>query len=298
MEEVKRTKGEEFGNERWKWCSGDFEVLLDSSRDAISESETKVKSGEKSLVRAVMLAICLVGAALLFQSRSAGAQDAPSGSITLRAVVCEQAEPADPLSCPAVDEIGAATFYADESGYVLPMADATVYDDALVWGEIAPVPLEIYFLETAYLTGPDGHQLWFILPAGETEGGGSEYGWYIALSEENPTAELVVVYTPIDVPDGGQSAEGGHYSDPVVDAGADSDGDGAPDDIEIAYGSDPYDAADHPAPYSSESGGEVLPDTGSGAPVGSGTGASLVLILIALGGIAFAGRGALGQRPL
>jgi hypothetical protein len=182
-----------------------------------------------------------------------------------------------------------------DSGYFLSYFDAVDYGDTLEW---TGVPAGNYFLDTQGLQIPSGYGIWNILPVGNTVGGGSEHGWFASLSDDHPSAYLKVVYAPV-----GDSTD----LDP---ASVDSDGDGAADDVEEAYGSDPNEPADHPKPFSSKTGGEVefpgeaelvsvktLPKTGAGTPANKSSESKIPLYAaIVCGGIAFAGSGLVKRR--
>jgi hypothetical protein len=183
------------------------------------------------------------------------------------------------------------------------MDEATIHGGTLVWGEADNVPLTTYFLETNYAEIPAGYDLWNLMPGAGTNGGGSEYGWYVSLSEEQPAAELYFVYVPHEVDSDGDGAtddvevswgsdpydpadfpvvqvgpepgvdSDGDYLDDVAEGewgtdlnNPDSDGDGAHDGIETSFGSDPMDADDYPAPASAET-GEMSNTSSSGAVV-------------------------------
>src|SRR5687768_7777550 len=141
---------------------------------------------------------------------SADEADYPTGgSIAIDARICETA-PVNPFDCPALPGTGPLTLVAEAGDVFLTMDEATRHGGALVWGEAGTVPLTTYFIETNYLEVPAGYILWNLMPGAGTNGGGSEYGYYVSLSEEQPTANLSFVYVPHEV---------------------DSDGDGASDDV-------------------------------------------------------------------
>ena len=123
--------------------------------------------------------------------------DTPSGTIAIDTRLCESVPPpSDPKACPALDSIGSVSLHTEDETLVLTMADATTHGGTSIWGETGVVPWTTYFIDVAGLAIPDGYELWNIVPEPGTNGGGSEMGWYIALSGESFAAHLHVVLVP------------------------------------------------------------------------------------------------------
>lgn len=150
-----------------------------------------------------------------------GAEDV-GGTITFGARFCDTWTP-DPLTCPSIDP-GALTLVHEDGVELLTMDESVMDGDNLVWGVTSSVQTGNYFFGAEYLNVPAGYEL-FDMYAPYGNAGGSEFGWYIGTTAEQPDNALYAVFMPIQT---------------------DSDGDGAPDTDEIAFGSDPYDASDFP----------------------------------------------------
>ena len=164
-------------------------------------------------------ALALVALSPVGASADAGGTVAISAHLCATETAAETPENCDPA--PAGD----VHIVSEDGSLILTAADASVHGSTTVWGETGDLPLGLYFIDFDGLQIPDGYQLWNGVAAmGDT--GGSEFGWYAKTSDAQPNAQLDVVLTPILT---------------------DSDGDGASDDAEIDFGSDPFDPASFPA---------------------------------------------------
>lgn len=209
----------------------------------------------------------------------ASAQDG-GGSIILGARICDTVV-ADPILSCAPAEVGPVSLYSEDGTTVLTPDQAVADGGLLRW---SPVALGNYFIDVDALAIPAGYQLWNIVPA-YGNGGGSEYGWYVGVVPGAPEASLYAIYTPIGAEadpstidsdgDGASDADEIAWGSDPYDYNSvpgqadpdpsqvDTDGDGATDDVEIAYGSDPYDTNDHPAPLGGSS--PIVPTPSSGS---------------------------------
>ena len=166
-----------------------------------------------------------------------GASADGTGTFAVSAHLCESVAAATtPENCDVALEVGDINVVSEDGSLVFTRADATLHGANVVWGEAGELPLGLYFIDNQGLQIPDGYQLWNYEPlSGDT--GGSEFGLYANLSADQPNAQLDFVMVPIQT---------------------DSDGDGASDDAEIDFGSDPYDPTSFPA---GQAGGEPYYDT-------------------------------------
>lgn len=243
-----------------------------------------------------ILAFAALGSMALAPMQHASA-DSASGHVIVGAKLCLDVT-VDPMTCPDASVGGTGLAEANGSTY-LGLGEAVAVGDTWVWGETgAIVPLTSFFIETQYMDVPAG---WGIYDMAVVEGdaGGSENGWYVTLSDAQPSAEVYFVYGPLDnvdsdgdglsdyqeadvlgtdAYDADPDGDGAPDSDeiyagtdpfdpssfPAVQAGPeDSDGDGASDEAEIAFGSDPYDASSYPEV---QAGPEDFDTDGDGAP--------------------------------
>jgi len=159
-----------------------------------------------------------------------------SGALVFGARLCPTVAASENFTyeCDPIDP-GAVTFVTWDGVTTLGMDSAVNANGILNWH--APninVPLTDYHVDVTGLAVPDGYELWNIVP-GQGEGGGSEFGWYASLTDESPETDLYALYVP--------------------DGGPDSDGDGASDSSEIAFGSDPYDPSSYPEVQAGPEGG-------------------------------------------
>jgi hypothetical protein len=194
-----------------------------------------------------ILAFAALGTMAMTPTMHASA-DSPNGHISIGAKLCLDSS-VDPLTCPDASVGGIGLAEANGNTY-LGMGDAVADGESWVWGEGASiVPLTSYFIETNYLDVPAGWEINNLIPA-VGDAGGSENGWYVTLTDAQPTAELYFIYTPLDYVDSDGDGLSDYQELDVLGTDAydaDPDGDGAPDSDEIAFGSDPFDASSFPA---------------------------------------------------
>ncbi len=193
----------------------------------------------RSLLSRCRLAGGLLGAAslaLVAISPSAHVSAAGSNGIfVFGARVCSSPEASENYvaECDPIDP-GAVSLSSWDGSTTLTMDDSVNIHGLLHWQDPVAVPLTDYHVDVTGLAIPDGYQLWNIVP-GAGEGGGSEFGWYASLTDESPETDLYALYVP--------------------DSGPDSDGDGASDSAEAAFGSDPLDASSFPTVQAGPDGG-------------------------------------------
>ncbi len=158
-----------------------------------------------------------------------------NGAIVFGARICSSPEASENFisECDPIDP-GAVSFASWDGATTLTMDQSVNIHGLLHWQDPVAVPLTDYHVDIAGLAIPDGYELWNIVP-GMGEGGGSELGWYASLTEDAPETDLYALYVP--------------------EAGPDSDGDGASDSSEAAFGSDPFDASSFPAVQAGPDGG-------------------------------------------
>ena len=155
-----------------------------------------------------------------------GASADGGGTIAISAHICPTvAAAATPENCDKATGVGEMNIAAEDGSLYLTQADSTLHGGTSVWGEATDLPFGLYFIDKAGLQIPAGYQLWsYDAVMGDT--GGSEFGLYANLTAALPNAGLDFVLVPIQT---------------------DSDGDGASDNAEIDFGSDPFDPASFPA---------------------------------------------------
>jgi hypothetical protein len=191
----------------------------------------------------VMGAVALTSLGLMAMSPLHHAAAESTGRITVNARACT-VQFDYPLDCALVDP-GPVTLFEVGGHQNLTMTLASQDGQGWVWGDNSDVPLETYLIDTSYMNVPEGFYISNVI-ASYGDGGGSDDGWYVAVSDNMPESVVSVIFTPYD---------------PYTD----SDNDGATDASETVFGSDPYDPASFPSAQAgpedeTDSDGDGYPD--------------------------------------
>jgi hypothetical protein len=183
-----------------------------------------------------MGAVALTSLGLMAMSPVHHAAAESTGRITVNARACT-VQFDYPLDCALVDP-GPVALMEVGGGTTLALKTATRDGLSWVWGDACDVPLTSYNIDTEYMWVPDGFYISNVV-ASYGDGGSSDDGWYVAVSDNMPESVVSVIFTPYD-------------------PSTDSDNDGATDASETVFGTDPYDSSDFPY---AQSGSEGEPDS-------------------------------------
>ena len=218
--------------------------------------------------------VALVLAALPARAGAEAAAYPLGGIIAISSRLCESV-PVDPLACPNAGGTGPLSAVSYAGDVVLTAEDALAHGGTLVWGEDGSVPITGYSIDLSNMQAHPGYQFATIMSELGVDGGAGVNGPYVNLTEQQPSAELFLVFVA-DGSNGGKldsdgdgfgnAIENAHGTDPfdpadvptIEGSNLDSDGDLASDALEIDRGTDPFDPYDFPATQAGN-----FPDTDS-----------------------------------